>query len=333
MARYRKLEVRTWNDDVFHRLSAAKPNGQTLWLYLLTGPRTIAIPGVVVAREVVMASDLGWSPQGFREAFEEALREGLVEVDWKAGLVLLRKALLDSSGEPRESASPESPNVLKSWAKMWDDVPDCSLKAVLLRRLGSFAEALGASFEEAYRQGFAKALAKASPIQEQEKDAGEGTGTGIPPNPPRGGSTGCSVKPGKRKSDLTELEREVAGRVLGKITDRTGIEYGTKGGDVHVRLVAARLRDGITERELRAVIGYCWAEDGGLGWASKTTGDGELMATYLRPETLFGPKKIAQYLPAAIAWAAKLSPPRRTATDGAVSAIAVDLFSRHAEAS
>lgn len=174
MSRYRKVEVGVWTDGKFQALSPAPPNGQTLWLYLLSGPRTTIIPGAVVAREAVLADDLGWKLEAFRETLGEALREGLIEVDRKGGLILLKRALLDRHGDPRESARPESPNVIKSWAKAWPEIPDCELKNVLLQRLGAFAEALGPAFAKAFSEGFAKALAKASPHpspnQEQEQE-------------------------------------------------------------------------------------------------------------------------------------------------------------------
>jgi hypothetical protein len=172
MARYRKIEVATWNDDRFRALSAAGPNAQTLWLYLLSGPRTTSFPGLIIARDLVMASDLGWSVEAFREAFREASGKGLAKADWKAGLVVLRKALLDSTGEPRDTARPESPNVIRAWAKSWDEVPDCTLKGEYLQSLGSFTKALGEAFHQAFREGFRKALVKASthPSLNQDQD-------------------------------------------------------------------------------------------------------------------------------------------------------------------
>ncbi|MGN6107263.1 MAG: hypothetical protein ACTHU0_19300 [Kofleriaceae bacterium] len=172
MARYRKIEIAVWHDERFRALSSAPANGQTLWLYLLCGPRTTIFPGLVVARQEVIASDLGWPLEAFREAYGEAFREGLVEADWKAGVVVLRKALLDSHGDPRDTARPESPNVLKSWAKSWGDIPECELKRSYLRSLESFAEGLGKGFTKAFTEGFRKALGKPSlhPSSNQEQD-------------------------------------------------------------------------------------------------------------------------------------------------------------------
>lgn len=202
MARYRKIEVAVWNDERFCELSAPQPNAQTLWLYLLSGPRTTSFPGLVVARAEVMASDLGWSVEAFREAFGEASAKGLLRADWKAGLVVLSKALIDSSGEPRDSAKPESPNVLKSWSKSWDEIPECALKTEYLLTLESFAKGLGEAYLVAFREGYRKALAKVrpnpSPNQDQDQDQDQ-TPAVLQPRPR------SKAKTDPRAAELAEL--------------------------------------------------------------------------------------------------------------------------------
>ena len=159
---YRKVEVGTWFDDRFQRLSAAPPSGQTLWLYLLMGPRTNALPGIVVAREAVMADDLGWSVDDIRYAFAEATREGMANADWKAGVVVLTRALFDSNNRRRETAKPTSLNVIKAWSKAFDAVPDCALKYEYLQSLKTYCDALPDAFADVFADAFADAFAKAS---------------------------------------------------------------------------------------------------------------------------------------------------------------------------
>lgn len=81
-------------------------------------------------------------------------------------------------------------------------------------------------------------------------------------------------------------------RVLDKLSARNGVRY--SGSAEHVRLIVAQFRNGLTEADLRKVIGYCADE---LEWQDKPG-----MAIYLRPETLFGPKTITKYLDPARAW-------------------------------
>jgi hypothetical protein len=90
MSVYRKVEISMWGDDKFRRLSPLPPSGQSLWIYLLTGPHTGAMPGLSRIGRAAMAEDLGWSPEALAEAFRELFREGLAEADWQARVVWLR---------------------------------------------------------------------------------------------------------------------------------------------------------------------------------------------------------------------------------------------------
>jgi hypothetical protein len=170
MSRYRRVETRVWADAAFKSFSAAQPNAQTLWLYLLCGPRTTIFPGLIVGREEVMASDLGWEIESFRKALAEASAKDRAKLDRRSGLVVLQRALFDSSGDPRESAKPGNPNILKSWAKEWDQIPECRLKDEYLKDLKSFSEALGEAFTKAFNQALGKAYAKASSNQDQYQE-------------------------------------------------------------------------------------------------------------------------------------------------------------------
>lgn len=76
-------------------------------------------------------------------------------------------------------------------------------------------------------------------------------------------------------------------RVLERIGSHNGVRY--SGTDKHVGLVAARIRDGLDEADLRAIVAYCANK-----WADKPD-----MLEYLRPETLFGPDSHTKYLDAA----------------------------------
>lgn len=180
MSRYRRVETRVWADSAFKGFSGPQPNAQTLWLYLLCGPRTTIFPGLVVGREEVMASDLGWDVESFREALAEASAKDRAKVDRRTGLVVLQRALFDSHGDPRESSKPGNPNILKSWAKEWDQIPECRLKDEYIFELKRFCERIDndkQSFREAFTKALGKALAKASlnqdQYQEQQQDQEE----------------------------------------------------------------------------------------------------------------------------------------------------------------
>ena len=269
MSRYRKVEVATWTDERFRELTPAPPNGQTLWLYLLTGQRTTALPGLVIANELVMASDLGWSVEAFREAFQEVFAKGMAEASWKGGLVVLTKALLDSTGDPRETARPQSPNVIRSWAKAWDEVPDCDLKNKYLLRLESFSKALGEAFSKAFAEAFRKALAKASrhpsPIQEQDTGTGTGAGSGISLSPPPARTSRAGKVP-KVKPPASPESEAAARRLLDRIavnvpaSTLAGLPESAKRDKARKWADAFRLlheRDGHSWEEINAMVDWC----------------------------------------------------------------------------
>lgn len=180
MTRYRRIETGTLTDQKVAELSKPAPNAQTLWMYLITGKRTTPFPGLVVAKEVEIASDHGWpivadlftpAPANgcrcLRDAWDEIESQGMAVPDWVAGVIVLPRALLDRRKEARPSARPTSPNDFRGWAKWWDEIPDCDIKAWYLAELGRFAGALDRAtvrskktdaYVDAYRQAFATPL-------------------------------------------------------------------------------------------------------------------------------------------------------------------------------
>lgn len=264
MSRYRRVEVGTWTDSKVRALSAPPPNAQTLWMYLLCGPRTMAIPGVVVAREAVIADDLRWPLESLREAFHEVFQEGLAEADWEAGLIVLPKALMDSHGEPRESNAPQSPNVVKGWAKAWKEVPDSHLKTQLLQALGSYCKALPEGFTKAFAEAFRKPLESLSNTGSRKKEQEAGRRKVREASPPAPSSSSadpdavalaerlrthlCAQKPdrelanaeawvrtrpawSKQLSALLKLE----GRTLERATELLAWVFGDQGGRTEYR--------------------------------------------------------------------------------------------------
>lgn len=166
MARYRKVEVKTWSDDKFRELTPIPPCGQGLWLWFLTGTRTTNIPGIVIGTGRVMAAELNWSLEAFREAFREAYAKGMAKGDLEAGLVWLPNASRTGDGRNK----PESPNVIRSWRDTWDEIPECPLKLEAWQQLKAFAEAFGEGFKKAFMEACRKPSLKASPNQEQEQE-------------------------------------------------------------------------------------------------------------------------------------------------------------------
>ncbi len=171
MSKYRKVSLGMWADEKFRRLSSPQPNGKSLWQWLITGPRTTQIPGIVLGSLEELAAAIRWPldrvpgslQPAFRDAFGEVVKEGMAKVDSEAGLVWLPRAATHNR--------PESPNGVRSWRSTWDDVPECALKREAWHTLRSFAEGWGPSFAKA----FGDACRQPSAIQEQEQEQEQDT--------------------------------------------------------------------------------------------------------------------------------------------------------------
>lgn len=140
MAKYRKVDPRIWNDAKFRDLS---DQGMLVFLFILTHPHMTSL-GAMRASIPGMAAELGWSTEAFAKAFTEGWKAGLIEHDKKASYTGLPNFLRYNG--------PESPNVIKSWQKSWDMLPECELKTLLPQRLKGFMKGLTKGFREAWSE-------------------------------------------------------------------------------------------------------------------------------------------------------------------------------------
>lgn len=137
------MSAEMYADSKFCDLSPMKPSGQTLWVYLLTGPFSTLIPGVVIGGEAGMSEALRWPLPAFRRCFSEVLAQRMAQADWKARVVFLPNGLRHNL--------PQSPSVVTGWRQAWSEVPACELKhhaAVTIRTI------LGACKGQEYQRAF-----------------------------------------------------------------------------------------------------------------------------------------------------------------------------------
>lgn len=248
-----------WGDEKFKKLSPIPPCGQGLWLFLLTGPHTGPIPGLFRSGRAAMAEELDWSLEDFDKAFDEAFQQGMVKADWKAKVVWIPNAL--------KCNKPESPNVVTSWGAEWDLIPECDLKweafDSLRPALHELGEAFGKAFDKAMRNPNFKPSEKPSgktcPNQEQEQEQ-------------------------EQKKRHMSGEPDSAKQILNHLNEQASRSF--KPVDSTMRLIRARLSEGATVEECKAVIDFKVAD-----WL-----DDKKMSQYLRPETLFNATKFAGYL-------------------------------------
>ncbi|MEN6337363.1 MAG: hypothetical protein ABFE01_24165, partial [Phycisphaerales bacterium] len=139
-------------DAKYRALSGPQPNGKSLWERLLYGSHTLSLPGLSVAGEAQLAEGLGWTLKGFREAFAEVSGKAMAKADWGARVVWVPNAI--------KYNPPESPNVVRSWGKLFNMVPECALKAEAYAQLKAFIEALGEGYAKAFREAFGEDYAE-----------------------------------------------------------------------------------------------------------------------------------------------------------------------------
>ena len=176
---YRKMSTTVWTDGAFMQLPSPAPNARYLFFYLAMGPHTTAFPGLYYLGPATIAERLGWPIDETRRRLEELSRAEKDEIPFV--VCDFEHCVIFMPGGMREN-KPESPNVVRSWKKAYDEIPDCELKRYALHHVYQELKGLSEGFTEALKEAFAKDFAegcstkiynlvgKASPNQEQEQE-------------------------------------------------------------------------------------------------------------------------------------------------------------------
>ena len=155
MTIYRKVSFRMWGDEKFRRLSPLQPSAQGLWLFLLTGPHTTALPGLSRVSEAALAEELGWPLEVFRSCFREVEAEGMARADWRAKLLWLPNGIRHNE--------PANPNQVVGWQPLWDTLPECKLKAEVFASWRDYFKERGKGFLKAFTTNFRPPQQNVSP--------------------------------------------------------------------------------------------------------------------------------------------------------------------------
>lgn len=173
MSRYRTVDVRLWHDRRFLALS---DDGKLLWLFFLTCPQRLAIPGVIVGGEFSLAEQLGWEVERYRKGYAELLAKGL-RVRAEGRVVWLTNAL--------KYQKVAGPKAMKGMAKAWDDVPEGALKAAIWEELKiackSWSVLFAKLFTKVHGEGYAQLHLDG--VSDGVPPQGSGTRTGTRPRP------------------------------------------------------------------------------------------------------------------------------------------------------
>jgi hypothetical protein len=156
---YRSVCTYIWNDDKFPFVS---DDCQLVWFHLFTNPLSSPL-GIYKASIAGLAEDKNrngmWSPLRYKKAFEEALRQGFIEYDEKALLVAFPKYF----STDHECNHPQSPNVVLSWGKRFNELPSSPLKLKCYQALKSLLEGMHEGYMKAFTKGFREVSPKTSP--------------------------------------------------------------------------------------------------------------------------------------------------------------------------
>lgn len=157
MPRYRKVSVQIWNDDRFH---SASDQGKLAFLYILTHPQMTSL-GCMRHTIAGLAAELGWDVYAFREAIAYTIQVGIPDdipdgsrkpmlmVDEEYSLVVLPNFLKHNQ--------PESINVVKSWEKLVELLPECPMLTLYFQEVKAYVDAMGLGFRDAIPLAIAKA--------------------------------------------------------------------------------------------------------------------------------------------------------------------------------
>jgi len=154
MSRYRQIHCLIWNDDKFPFLS---DDTKLVFFHLLTTPFSTPF-GLFKASIGALADEIRWSPKRYEKAIKDAIAHGMIEYDPKAYLIFIPNFL--------KYNWPTSKNQVKSWKRIFDELPNSPLKIKFLQKLKALTDGKTDGISYAIKDVFALA----SLIQEQEQE-------------------------------------------------------------------------------------------------------------------------------------------------------------------
>lgn len=140
MAHYSKIHRSIANDSKFSGLS---DEAKLVFFTALTHPHLTAL-GTLRVSCAGLASEMGWEAEKGKQALGELqeahMLEGQAHCLWFPNFL--------------KHNPPESPNVIKSWEKALEYLPECALTEKIVRHTQDFARSLPPAFQEALPKAF-----------------------------------------------------------------------------------------------------------------------------------------------------------------------------------
>lgn len=158
MSHYRKIDTRVWGDRKFAALS---DDGQLLFFRLLTHPNMTGL-GAMRAGVGGLTEEAGWKIERFKRAFAELTAVGMVEYDAQAHLICFPNFARYNR--------PESPNVVRGWAKAFATLPESPYERLPQGVSAIFWKASGKPFRKPFRKPCAKPWASPGLIRNRSRN-------------------------------------------------------------------------------------------------------------------------------------------------------------------
>lgn len=169
MARYKKIDVRIWNDAKFNALNS---DARLIFLFMLTSPQTTMV-GAVPVDKYTVSRILKINDIRYGIGYKQLSEYGMLEYD-EAGIYWIKNFL--------KYNPPENPKVVISWSSLLDLFPECPLLIKIAKSVLRACETRGEAYVKALNPEFKK-LAKydatygttygtayGMPYQEQEQE-------------------------------------------------------------------------------------------------------------------------------------------------------------------
>lgn len=176
MARYKKIDVRIWNDAKFNALSS---DARLIFLFMLTSPQTTMVGAVPVDKHTV-SRILKFDEIRYGIGYKQLSEYGMLEYD-EAGIFWIKNFL--------KYNPPENPKVVISWSSLLDLFPECQLLIKIAKSVLKSCETRGEAYVKALHPEFKKlakydmsngmpyGIAYHMPYQEQEQEQEQDTYT------------------------------------------------------------------------------------------------------------------------------------------------------------
>jgi hypothetical protein len=189
------IEPLLWDDEKFVGRSRL---GKLLWLYLLTGRCRSRLPGLIATEVFIVARRLREPQAEVELEMSRLIEDGMVELDEPLQLIRVKNA-------PRYAGICPNPNILRSWYRIWKELPKSRLK---YEHLGILHQHCVAGAHEQVRAEWGRSFQKDWDTWNGSLNGlVNGSGNGLP-NGLNGSGNGSLNGLGNRSSDLDQDQEQ-----------------------------------------------------------------------------------------------------------------------------